>query len=884
MEQETKNWHALTKKQVLKELDVDAQKGLDKEIVKLRQNVFGFNILPKKKQFSSLLLFFSQFRNPLTLILVMAGIVTFAFAEYLDSAVIWVAVLLDVAVSFIQRRKVSRALEELREKVRYQSLVLRDGQKKLIDSEMLVPGDIVILDIGDRVSADSRIISAINLKSDEKMLTGEWLPVEKKDCVVNEKTPLFERKNMVYMGSSITNGKAIVVVVSTGHETEAGKIAHMIKTVEDVKTPFQEKISKLSSFLAAFIIFASLLIFIEGLIIGRDLWTTFINVLAIAVSAIPEGLPLAVTIILAIASKRIFNQKGLVKKLAATETLGSVSVIAFDKTGTLTLGEMKVREVLTPSQILNEIKDVKTEEIALRIGLLANKAFVEKTDNGLVTRGAPTSAAVLDAGIKAGFSKEKIEENIKDIAFVPFDSQNKYISRIFVEQNKTFSYLSGMPEKILSFSSHFQLLDEKKEMGSYERRVIEQKLEALTQKGLRVVAVAYGIDENYTTNNAEKLLKENLKKRNLVFAGFFVIEDPLRKDVKDSIYLCRRAGIRPILASGDHKLTVSAIANKVGFSPDEKNIIEGKELDELSEQEFEQRVEEIDVYARVEPRHKLRIMQMLQKKGEVVAMTGDGINDAPALKKADIGIALNSGSDVTKGVSDLILLSNSFDVIVKAIGEGRAVMDNIRKVVTYLLSDVLTELILIGGCFLLRLPLPILPIQILWTNLIEDGLPDIALCFEPKEGDVMQRKPIKKEASIFTSEMKILIFVIGIIDDILLFALFTWLLSQTNDFGYIRTMMFAGLSLDTVFAALSCKSLRKNIWNINLFDNKLLLFAIFFAVITLIASTYLPVLQTILSTVPLYASDWALLFGLVFIELILVEAVKFFFLSRRSIV
>ncbi len=882
MEQGVKNWHALTKKQVLEQLDVDIQKGLGKQVVKLRQGVFGFNRLPKKKQFSSLVLFFSQFKNPLTLILAGAGVVTLAFGEYLDSAVIWVAVLLDVVVSYVQRIKVSNALEDLREKVCYESLVLRDGAKKLIDSEILVPGDIVILNAGDRVPADLRILFATNLKIDEKMLTGEWLPVEKKDCLRKAETPLFERKNMVYMGSNVINGKAIAVVVYTGLQTEAGKIAHLIKTIEDVKTPFQKKILKLSYFLAGFITLISLLIFIDGMIIGMDLWTIFINVLAIAVSAIPEGLPLAVTIILTIASKRIFAQKGLVKKLSATETLGSVSVIAFDKTGTLTMGQMKVCKVLTLSKILKKIKDVKAEQLVLKIGLLANKAFIEKTDNGLITRGAPTSAAILDAGVKAGLSKEKIEENIKDIIFTSFDSQSKYIVRVFKEQDKIFSYFSGMPEKILSFSSHFQLLGKREIMSLSDRKIIEQKLDSLTKQGLRVVAVAYGVDENYNSKNVEKLLEKNIEKRNLVFAGFFVIEDPLRKNVKDSISLCRKAGIRPILASGDHKLTVCAVANKVGFKINEKNIIQGKELDKLSQQEFEQKVAEIDVYARVEPRHKLRIMQMLQQKGEVVAMTGDGINDAPALKKADIGIALNSGSDVTKGVSDLILLSNSFDVIVGAIGEGRAVMDNIRKVITYLLSDVLTELILIGGCFLMRLPLPILPIQILWTNLIEDGLPDIALCFEPKEDDVMARQPIGKNESIFTLEMKVLIFVIGIIDDLFLFALFLWLLSQTNDLAYIRTMMFAGLSLDTVFAALSCKSLRKNIWHINFFDNKLLLFAILFAVVLLMLSTYLPALQTILSTIPLRFSDWALLFSIAFAELFLIEAVKFFFITHNT--
>jgi Ca2+-transporting ATPase len=584
----------------------------------------------------------------------------------------------------------------------------------------------------------------------------------------------------------------------------------------------------------------------------------FTTVVAVAVAAIPEGLPVAMTVILALGMQRILKKKGLVRKLVAAETLGSTSVIATDKTATLTEGKIKVTKVLVR----------KNKDLIPKIAVLCNEAFVENLEAEGAKwklRGRPTDKALLSYGLEQGFRKEKLEKELPKVNEIPFDNQKKLLATLHKFKKGNILFVAGAPERILEMSK----------LGDKERKKWLKILENIASQGFRTIALATKITEK--TEIDEEVFQ------NLELAALLGLTDPLRKEVKGAIKTCRQAGMKPILVTGDHKLTAKTIAAEIGLKTNEENLIEGKDLDKLSDEEFEKRVKKIEVYARSEPRHKLRIIEAWQEKGEVVAMTGDGINDAPALKKADIGVALGSGTDIAKEVSDLILLPDSFNIIVAAVEEGRAILDNIRKIITYLFCSAFTEVILVGISIFAGWPLPILAAQILWINLIEDGPLSLALAFEPKEKDLMKQKPAGHDIPLLTGEMKALIFVIGIITDLLLIGLFFWLFKFSGyEISYIRSIIFAGLAIDSIFYIFACKSLRRNIWQINLFSNRFLILAWVFAIMVLLAGLYLPTLQNLLKTMPLNLFDWQLVLGLGFLNIILIETTKHYFIVRHQ--
>ena len=874
-------WHNLKIEEIIKILRTDIEKGLSEKEVKLSLKEFGENRLPEEKTFSRLTIFLEQFKSPLIYILLIAGFVTLIFKEFTDSAVIFGAVFLNIIVGYFQENKASKALKELKKYVIHQVEVLREGNFKVIDSEGLVPGDIFILNPGDKVSADGRIIENHNLKVNEMALTGEWLPAEKKADVLPKDTPLADRDNMVYMGTIIEDGKAKAVVTQTGIHTEIGKIATMVKETGEEKTPYQKKLAKFSMTIGIVIAIISVGIFIEGVITGGNPEEMFITAVAVAVAAIPEGLPVAMTVILAIGMQRVLKKGGLIRKLSSAETLGSTSIICTDKTGTLTEGKMKVDRVITPIKILKGETDLESEFLALKISALTSEAFVENIDSPKeewVLRGRPTDRALLEAGIEKGVMSSVKENKIKKIIELPFNTINKFIAAIFKEPEKDILYVCGAPERILERCNSYQLRDDILLLDPENLKMFEAKLRKLAGAGLRVVGTGY---RKVKSSELETTALEK-EINNLVFTGFIALKDPIRKEVKEAIRICRQAGMRVIIATGDHKLTAKSVAKEIGFKIEEKNILEGKELDELSDEEFEKILDRIKIYARVEPKHKTRIIEAWQKRGEVVAMTGDGVNDAPALKKADIGIALGSGTEVAKETADLVLLNDSFSIIVKAVEEGRAILDNIRKVITYLLSDSFTEVILIGVSILVGFPLPITAVQILWVNLIEDGLPDIALAFEPKEKDLMKLEPTGHKIHLLTREMKVIIFIIGIITDLILLGLFFWLHYHDHDVVHVQTMIFACLSIDSLFYVFSCKSLRRNLWHINLFSNKLLVIALMAGILTLILAIYNPFFQMFLKTVPLSLNDWMIIIVLGFVEIALIEATKWYFIVRHQ--
>lgn len=842
-------WHHISWQEAVKKLESDHKAGLSQKEVEIRQEKFGKNKLSGEKVLSKAIIFLGQFKSPLIYILFAAGVVVLFFKEWVDAGIIFGAVILNTVVGFIQENKANQALKALKKIVKIEARVLRDSKEIKVDAEDLVPGDIVILTAGNKVPADARLIEAHHLKVQEAPLTGEWLAAQKTVGILPQDTTVADRENMVYAGCVVENGKGKAAVIATGNITQIGKVAGMVREAEETKTPLQDKIAKFSMVVGIAIAAMVSFVFIEGILKGRDFLEMFMTSVAVAVAAIPEGLPVALTVILALGMQRILKRKGLVRKLLAAEVLGSTSIVAADKTLTLTQGKMKV------SAIFSDNKD-----LLFKIIVLTSEPF-----------GSPTDQALLLAGEENGFRKDELKGAYLEIDEIPFNSQNKFSAALVQrqgEENRQLILVSGAPEKIIDSC----------ELDEVTASRLNQKLLDLTGSGLRVVAAAY----KEIINHKEEItnLKEEIS--SLTFVGFIGLSDPLRAEAKEAIDLCRKAGMRPIIITGDHLLTAKAIAKELGLGIGDKEIIEGKDLDAMSDLEFSERVKDIEVYARVEPRHKLRIVEAWQGKGQVVAMTGDGINDAPALKRADIGVALGSGTDVAKEVSDLILLTDSFNVLVFAVEEGRAIIDNIRKVITYLLSDSFTETILVGASVAFGWPLPVTAAQILWINLVEDGLPNIALAFEPKESGVLDRKPEAKNVPLLNGEMKVIIFVIGILTDFLLLGILWWFLRGNFDIQYVRTIIFAALGIDSLFYIFSCKNLRKNIWRNSLFSNKLLNFSVLFGFAAIAAAIYVPFFQNLLKTVPLGVYEWLLVIALGIVNILLIEIAKYIFIIRHK--
>ncbi|MBD3282131.1 MAG: HAD-IC family P-type ATPase [Candidatus Portnoybacteria bacterium] len=884
------NWHNLTASEVLKKTNT-TKKGLTQEEAQKRLRKFGLNALPEEKPLSKAKIFLEQFKSPLIYILVIAGFVTLALQDWTDSVVIFAAVFLNAFIGYFQENKTSQILSKLKKAVRDKAIVIRNGKEKEISQNHVIMGDIIVLKAGDKVPADARIIENYSLKINEAALTGEWLASEKTIKKLPKGTPLADRKNMVYMGTIIESGRGLAVVTGIGIKTEIGKVATSLSEVEKTETPYQKKIAKFSKIVAIAVGAISLALFIAGAITGRDTLEMFVTAVAVAVAAIPEGLPIAITVILALGMERILRKKGLVRRLVAAEVLGSTSVICTDKTGTLTEAKMQVTEIFSLKENPRIIKK------ALKAGVACSEAFIENVEDPMhkwIIRGRPTEKAIIKAGIQEGITKEKLKKQEPQIDSLPFSPEHKYSASVHsLEKTQDIIYMLGAPEIILEKATHIEGKSRKKKLTKKEKEKLKKKFEKLNSKGLRLIAASYKkikkdefikqIKKQEEIGEISEEQKQGIYEKHLeemVFIAFIAIKDPLRARVKQAVKTCKQAGMRPIIVTGDHALTARAIAEELGIPAESKNVIEGKDFNKITDKEFKKRLKDITIYARVEPQQKLRIVEAWQKNGEVVAMTGDGVNDAPALKKANIGVALGSGTDVAKEASDLVLLSDNFYVIVTAVKEGRTIIDNIRKVITYLFSFSFTEMILIGASIIGTFPLPVLPAQILWVNLIQDSFPAIALGFEKEEKDIMKRKPEEPESPLLNREMKVIIFAIGIFTDLLLLGLFFWLLDRDMPLEEIRTVIFAGLSVGAIFFTFPCRSLRKNIWEINPFSNKTIILAWIISIITLLAAVYIPIFQKLLKTVPLNPFDWLLFIAIGIINLILIEIAKLFFKKK----
>jgi len=867
--------------------------GLAVAQVKTRLNKYGDNVLPRTgEKITRFKIFLEQWKSPLLIILTVAGIISGLLGEIIDMTVIFITVGVNAIVGFFQEDKANRALSHLREMVAYKALVIRDGKKQQIASTEIVPGDILLLEAGDKIQADGRILEENDLQVNESALTGESEPVLKNTKVIKKSVPVGDRLNMVFRSTVVVNGRAKVLVTTTGEETEIGKIAELVKSTSEDRTPLQDQLSRLAKVIGIVVLFISLAIFLLGVFSTSEhhgLFEMFETAIAVAVAAIPEGLVISLTVILAIGMQHILKRKALVRKLVAAETLGSVSVICTDKTGTLTEGEMRATRLIMANDDLNfaELNVLQLEEKerhpdaykALRIGVLANDGLLENPDepeNKWKLIGDTTDTGLLYAGRKAGLQKEHLETVMGRLAEVTFDSKRKYMATLHKIDGKTEIYVKGAPEVLLKQCTYYEKKGEAKKLTKEKLAWFEQQEKEITSKGLRVLALAYKADKGEKRELAENDIKD------LVLVGLVALSDPLRPDVKETIYLAQQAGIRVVMITGDHLRTAQSIGADLGIPHGDEQVIQGQELEAMSDDELRQAVKNAYIFARVDPKHKIRIVQAFQANGEIVAMTGDGVNDAPALKGADIGVALGSGTDVAKETSDIVLMDDHFSTIVGAVEEGRGIYQNIKKVVLYLLSGSLAEVFLIAACLIGGLPLAVSAVQILWVNLIEDSFPNMALAFDKGDKENMADPPRRQDDSLIDKEMKTMIAIISIVSNLVLFGIFLYFWKITGDIQLTRTIIFVGLGIDSLLYIYSVRTMRRMVWQVNPFSNKYLNLALLFGWAMLITAVYFPPLQVLLRTVALSWQYWLVMVGFGILNIALIELVKGIFLVKHN--
>ncbi|MGW8184547.1 MAG: cation-translocating P-type ATPase [Candidatus Moraniibacteriota bacterium] len=886
-----KDFYRLSKKEIFAKLK-SSEAGLSQKEFEKRLRRDGENKLPEKEDDSVFKILIAQFANPLVLVILVAMFFSFLIGHFLDAFFIIFVVLINATVGFIQEFKAQKVLKKLSQSVKFYCKVLRDGRKHEELSSNIVVGDVIVLTEGDKVPADGRVVKSNNLKINEAALTGEWLAVSKNVKSIKEESIVAERENMVFMGGIVDEGSGEFIVTATGTDTELGKISKLVKGADSPRTPLQEKFLHLSKIMAALILVAIGIFSSIYIMRGESLYDVFITSIALVVSAIPEGLLPAITVILVLAMKRLMAKKALIRKLNATEGMGVISAICTDKTGTLTKGEMQVSHILTgTAELLGKGEDIKniynpngleSHLRVLEIAALVNDAYVENPQDeltDLIIRGRHTDSALLLAGIQAGINREKLEKRFELLKKIDFNSINKYAARIYkIKDNKIVICFLGSPEVVIDKSKRIHLNDKNVFINDEKKSELKHDVDKLTKQGLRVLGCAWReipVGE-YDEKNIHLFLDE------LDFMGLIALKDPVRKDVKKSLQLTQRAGIKTFIITGDHKNTAQAIANELGMKIGEDEILEGKDLDKISEKKLIKIIKKIKIFARVSPEHKIRIVRALQENGEIVAMVGDGVNDAPAIKAANIGISVGNGSDITKEVSSMVLLDSSFSVIVKAIEQGRVARENIRRTMIYLIADDFSELFLFFFAVIIGLPFPLYPIQILWINLVEDSFPNVALTTENDTTGIMEEKPISPDEPLIGGAYKKFIGVVFAVSSVAAASVFYLLYNLTEDIEKTRTIIFALVAFDSLTFAYVIKSFRHSIFSMKTFSNKYLNGAIFLAVLMLIGGIHIPFLQSILKVSSIGAKEWALILGVSFIELLILEMAKYIFIIKKN--
>lgn len=866
--------------------------GISNTEAQKRLNEFGPNELQEKKKRTLLLMILDQFKDFMIIVLIGAAIVAGILGELSDTIAIIVIVVLNAVIGFVQEYRAEKAMEALKKMAGSSATVLREGTPTTVSATEIVPGDIVILEAGGIVPADMRIIESVNLKVEEAALTGESVPVDKHTNVLSDSSaPIGDRKNCAYRGTFVTYGRGVGVITATGMSTELGKIANMLQGEEEVKTPLQKRLAAFGKRLAIAILAICAIVFVVGYLRGEGPLLMLLTAISLAVAAIPEALPAVITISLALGAKKLVKQNALIRKLPAVETLGSVTYICSDKTGTLTLNKMSVEEIYvdgiltrTP-EIDNLSRRNGNSQLScadyLMTGLaLSNDAQVDGEGNVI---GDPTETALYAIAMRTGFDKKELQKSFPRFAEIPFDSDRKCMTTFHEWHAEGME--SGDKPAFISFTK-----------GALDV-LIDRSVDMITSQGLKAVDVEElnRINESMALEGTrvlclcmrkwdavpDRMLPEHVE-TGLTIVGLAGLMDPPREEAKEAVAMCRAAGIKPVMITGDHPLTAQSIARRLGILNDGlRTVITGKELEKLSFEEFEERVEHISVYARVAPEQKLEIVKALQDKGQFVAMTGDGVNDAPALKRADIGVAMGiTGTDVSKEAAHMILLDDNFATIVKAVKEGRRIFDNIRKFIKYTMTSNSGEIWTIFLAPFLGLPIPLLPIHILWINLVTDGLPGLALASEPAEKGIMQRPPRHPKESVFAHGLGIQVIWVGLLMGFV--SIFTQAWSIKTGHAHWQTMVFTVLCLSQMGNVLAIRSETESFFSQGLFSNKPLLGAFVLTFALQMATIYVPFLNPIFKTQPLTFNELVFTLALSSVVFFAVEIDKLIRRKRKA--
>ena len=927
------NWFNKDVEEVSKTLNTDLEKGLSEEEAKKRKKENGYNELQEKKKKSLFVKFLEQFKDFMIIILIIAAIISGVVGQmqgegFTDSIIILIVVILNAVIGVIQENKAEKSLEALKKMSSYSAKVMRDGKVTVIPSRELVPGDIVILDTGDYVPADIRIIDAVNLKAQEASLTGESVPVEKEAATIeNEEVSLGDRTNMLFSSSLVTYGRGKGIVVETGMHTEVGNIAGMLNSVEETATPLQQKLNKLGKSLGIMAIVICIVIFIIGLAYGKDVIDMFMTAVSLAVAAIPEGLAAVSTIVLAIGVQRMVKKNAIVKKLPAVETLGSASVICSDKTGTLTQNKMEVQKVYVNGQLI-DAKELYKEnkynsdelEKTILIGMLCNdtkialgnsttnEADSAKTDNSndstsnsegsnlknVTFTGDPTEIALTQLAFNLKYDENEINNHPR-VAEIPFDSDRKLMTTVNKFGDKYLVCTKGGLDELLSICNSYSENGEIKTNLKDRIPEIEKQNESLAKNALRVLAMAYKYMDHEPVGDEVLDLE-----RDLTFVGMCGMIDPPREEAKHAVQKCKEAGIKTVMITGDHKITATAIARGLGILENEDEAITGAELAKMSNEELDKNIRKYSVYARVAPEHKVRIVKAWQKAGEIVAMTGDGVNDAPALKQADIGCAMGMvGTDVAKEAADVILTDDNFATIVSAVEEGRRIYANILKAIEFLISSNIGEIVLLFVCMLItpflsstfgidiNLIEPLLPMHILWINLVTDSLPALALAVDPAEDDIMKKKPNREKGifvksrlwrvayqGIMTGLITLAAFIIGLSTPDSILPQIEGLSNEEVKVEIGQTMAFVTLAFAELVHVFNVRNPKKSIFKTHPFKNKMLLLALGVSSMLMIVILAIPGLREVFSIPVLPVQDIIEMILLILSPIVIVEIMK----------
>lgn len=913
-----KKWYSKNAKEVLQDVGGDLQNGLSStEVVKLQEQ-YGLNELVDRGTKSPWKILLEQLTGTMVVILIISAIITFFLKEYKEAIAIMVIVILNSILGFSQEYRAEQAMAALKKMAVPKVKVRRDGRVTEIRANELVPGDIVFLEAGYLVPADGSLVENANLRVQESVLTGESEPVEKSLEPIHKENPsLGDQHNRLFMGTLATFGRGTIVVTETGMNTELGKIADLIQSVGNEPTPMQKRLDQLGKMLAVVALIIVVVVFGLGLLRGEDLRTMFLTGISIAVAAVPEGLPAVVTIALALGAQRMLKRNSLIRKLPAVETLGSVTTICSDKTGTLTENRMTVTLVdvagnrldlqeklrdFSPSLSTSEstapvIDQHNAVAIMLAGGALCNDAVLEQTDRGFSSVGDPTEGALVVAAARAGLWKEHLEKALPRISELPFDSDRKRMTTVhhtdaidqlppalnvmitspeFHIKSNFIAITKGAVDGLLDISDRVWTENKIVKLDKTWKNRIQGANDELAMKGMRVLGVAFKYCDEQESQSACAPLEQDL-----VFVGMFAMIDPARPEVKDAVAVAQKAGVRSIMITGDHPLTALFIAKELGIAKND-DVITGMELAKLDMATLKERLKTVSVFARVSPEHKLNIVQALQELGGIIAMTGDGVNDAPALKKADIGVAMGiTGTDVSKEAADMVLLDDNFATIVSAVEEGRRIYENIRKFVKYTMTSNFGEIVVMLVGPFLGLGLPLLPLQILWVNLVTDGLPGLALTQEPAEPDTMKRPPRNPKEKIFDRGLGVDVLWIGALMGVVSLLVGLWAFNFDHQFAW-QTMIFTTLTISQMGNALATRSESQTLWDLGIFTNKSLLGAVLLTFVLQMAVIYVPLLQGIFKTSALTLLELGISLGAGVIVLIVIDTVKLVKRKYRS--